>query len=135
LGTLNATSAPKAIDRIISSFPIDEQPQIRASISESLKYVIAQKLLPSKTPHKQVAAFEVLKGTSTIANMIRDEKTFQILSAMQIGRSQGMQTFDEALKDLLRRDQITPATAYSAAQKKEDFESMLSPEFLNSLKA
>jgi len=135
LGTLNATSAPKAIDRIISSFPVDEQPQIRASMSESLKYIVAQKLLPSKVPHKQVAAFEVLKGTSTIANMIRDEKTFQIFSAMQIGRSQGMQTFDEALKDLLKRDQITAETAYMAAQKKEDFEALLSPQFLNSLKA
>ena len=135
LGTLNATSAPKAIDRIISSFPIDDQPQIRASISESLKYVVAQRLLPSKQPHKLVAAFEVLKGTSTIANMIRDEKTFQIYSAMQIGRGQGMQTFDEALKDLLRREQITAETAYAAAQKKEDFEGLLSPEYLNSLKA
>ena len=135
LGTLNATSAPKAIDRIISSFPADEQPQIRASVSESLKYVIAQRLLPAKQTHKLVAAFEVLKGTSTIANMIRDEKTFQILSAMQIGKSQGMQTFDEALKDLLRRDQISAETAYMAATKKEDFEAALSPEFLNSLKA
>ena len=97
LGTINATSAPKAIDRIISSFPADEQPQIRASMSESLKYVIAQRLLPSKQPHKQVAAFEVLKGTSTIANMIRDEKTFQIHSAMQIGRSQRPCTIGIAL--------------------------------------
>ena len=130
LGTINATGAGKAIDRIISSFPIDEQPQIRASVSESMKYVIAQRLLPSKQPHKQVAVFEVLKGTSTIANLIRDEKTFQIHSAMQIGRSQGMQTFDEALRDLLRRDQITPETAYMAAMKKEDFEPLVSPEFL-----
>jgi twitching motility protein PilT len=131
LGTINATSAAKAIDRIISSFPIEEQPQIRASISESLKYVIAQRLLPSKQPHRQVAAFEVLKGTSTIANLIRDEKTYQILSAMQIGRSQGMQTFDEALRDLLRRQQISGETAYMAATKKEDFESFVSAEFLN----
>jgi twitching motility protein PilT len=133
LGTINATGAPKAIDRIISSFSIDEQPQIRASLSESLKYVIAQRLLPSKH-RKQVAAFEVLKGTSTIANMIRDEKTFQILSAMQIGRSQGMQTFDEALRDLVRRDQISGDTAYRAAMKKEDFEAFVSPEFLQALK-
>ena len=134
LGTINATGASKAIDRIISSFPVADQPQIRASLSESLKYVIAQRLLPSKQPHKQVAAFEVLKGTSTIANMVRDEKTFQIHSAMQIGRSQGMQTFDEALRDLLRRDQISSETAYRAAMKKEDFEALVSPEFLQSVK-
>lgn len=134
LGTLNSTSAPKAIDRIISSFPVDEQPQIRAALSESLKYAVAQRLLPSKEPRKQVAAFEVLKGTSNIANMIRDEKTFQIYSAMQIGRSIGMQTFDEALKDLLRRDRITAEAAYMAAQKKEEFEPLVSPEFLRGTK-
>jgi twitching motility protein PilT len=130
LGTLNATGAGKAIDRILSSFPADEQPQVRASLSESLKYVIAQRLLPSKEPRKQVAAFEILKGTTNIANMIRDEKTFQIYSAMQIGRSQGMQTFDEALRDLVKRDQIAAETAYMAAQRKEDFESLVTPEFL-----
>ncbi len=130
LGTLNSTSAPKAIDRLISSFPPDEQPQIRASLSESLKYVIAQRLLPAKESRKQVAAFEILKGTSNISNMIRDEKTFQIYSAMQIGRSLGMQTFDEALRDLVKRNQITPETAYMAAQKKEDFEPLVPAEFL-----
>ncbi len=130
LGTLNSTSAPKAIDRILSSFPADEQPQIRASLSESLKYCIAQRLLPAKEGRKQVAAFEVLKGTGNVATMIRDEKTYQIYSAMQIGRSLGMQTFDEALKDLLRRDQITAETAYLAAVKKEDFESMVSADFI-----
>jgi len=130
LGTLNSTSAPKAIDRILSSFPADEQPQIRASLSESMKYCIAQRLLPAKEGRKQVAAFEVLKGTNNIATMIRDEKTYQIYSAMQIGRSMGMQTFDEALKDLLRRDQISPETAYLAALKKEDFEPMVSADFI-----
>ena len=81
---------------------------------------------------KQVACFEVLKGTMNIANMIRDEKTFQIHSAMQIGRAQGMQTFDEALRDLVKREKITAETAYMAAQKKEDFEAFVSPEFLKS---
>ncbi len=132
LGTLSSTSAPKAIDRLISSFPIDQQPQIRSSLSESLKYIIAQRLLPAKEGRRQVAAFEVLKGTMNIANMIRDEKTFQIHSAMQIGRSQGMQTFDEALRDLIRRDQISAETAYMAAAKKEDFEAFVTPEFLQS---
>ena len=131
LGTLNSTSAAKAVDRLIVSFSADEQPQIRASLSESLKFVVAQRLLPAKEAHKQVPMFEILKGTTNIANMIRDEKTYQIYSAMQIGRSQGMQTFDEGLKDLLQRQLITPETAYLAAQKKEDFESFVSAEFLN----
>ncbi len=130
LGTLSSTSAPKAIDRIISSFTIDQQPQIRASLSESLKYIIAQRLLPAKQGRKQVAVFEVLKGTPNIANMIRDEKTYQIYSAMQIGKSLGMQTFDEALRDLVKRGEISGETAYMAALKKEDFESMVPAEFL-----
>jgi twitching motility protein PilT len=130
LGTLSSTSAPKAIDRLISSFPVDEQPQIRASLSESLKYVIAQRLLPAREGRRQVAAFEVLKGTTNVASMIRDEKTYQIHSAMQTGRSHGMQTFDDALRDLLKRDQITAEAAYMAASKKEDFESLVSHDFL-----
>jgi twitching motility protein PilT len=134
LGTLNSTSAPKAIDRIIGSFPADEQPQVRASLSESLKYVIAQRLLPAKEGRKQVACFEILKGTSNIGSMIRDEKTFQIYSAMQIGRSLGMQTFDEALKDMVKRDLISAETAYGAANKREEFEPLLSPEFLKQVK-
>jgi len=135
LGTLNSTSAPKAIDRIISSFNVDEQPQIRASLSESLKYIVAQRLLPAKEGRKQVAAFEILKGTANIANMIRDEKTYQIFSAMQIGKSIGMQTFDDALRDLIKREQITPETAYMSAMKKEDFEPLVSPEFLSGVRA
>jgi twitching motility protein PilT len=125
LGTLNSTSAAKAVDRILASFPADEQGQVRAALSESLKFVIAQRLLPAKEPRKQVAAFEVLRNTVAVANMIREEKTFQIPSAMQIGKSQGMQTFDEALKALLSAGRITGETAYRAASKKEEFEAFL----------
>lgn len=133
LGTINSTSAPKAIDRIISSFPVDEQAQIRTSLSESIKYVTAQRLLPAKERHRRVACYEILKGDSSIANLIRDEKTYQIYSAMQIGRSRGMQTFDEGLRDLLRRGEIHPETAYLAADKKEDFTQIVSDDFLQSL--
>ena len=130
LGTLNATSAYKAVDRVITSFPAQEQPQIRTAMSESLKFVIAQRLLPGKQKHQRVCCFEVLRATRSVAAMIRDEKTFQIPSAMQIGRSLGMQTFDEALKQLVRRAQITPETAYMAAENKKDFEALVPPDFL-----
>jgi twitching motility protein PilT len=125
LGTLNSTSAHKAVDRILASFPADEQGQVRAALSESLKFVIAQRLLPSKESRKQVAAFEVLRNTVAVANMIREEKTFQIPSAMQIGKSQGMQTFDDALKALVNAGRISGEVAYRAASKKEDFEALL----------
>jgi twitching motility protein PilT len=135
LGTLSSTSAPKAVDRILSSFPADEQPQIRASLSESLKFVIAQRLLPAKSSRKRVACFEVLKATTNISSMIRDEKTYQLYSAMQVGRAAGNQTFDEALKDLTRRELIAPETAYMAALKKEDFEPLVSAEFLRGVRS
>jgi twitching motility protein PilT len=135
LGTLNSTSAAKAIDRLIGSFPSDEQGQVRASLSESLKFVIAQRLIPAKERRKQVACFEVLKNTLAVGNMIREEKTYQIPSAMQIGRSQGMQTFDEALKGLLKAGRITGETAYRAATKKEEFESFVSADFIEGGKA
>jgi twitching motility protein PilT len=125
LGTLNSTSAGKAVDRILSSFPTDEQGQVRAALSESLKFVIAQRLLPAKEKHRQVACFEVLRNTVAIANMIREEKTFQIPSAMQIGKSHGMQTFDDALKGLLAAGRITGEAAYRAALRKEEFEAHL----------
>ena len=76
--------------------------------------------MAAKSGRKRVACFEILKGTTNIASMIRDEKTYQLYSAMQVGRSLGNQTFDEALKDLVRRDLIVPETAYMAALKKED---------------
>ncbi len=132
LGTLNSTTAHKAIDRLISSFSAQEQPQVRASLSESLKFVIAQKLIPGKGDRRRVAVFEVLRGTMSVGNMIRDEKTFQIPSAMQMGRSLGMQTFDGALRELVRSDLIDAETAYMAAESKQDFETMVSPEFLES---
>jgi twitching motility protein PilT len=125
LGTLNSTSAAKAVDRLVASFPVEEQGQVRAALSESLKFVIAQRLIPAVEARKQVACFEVLKGTVAVANMIREEKTYQIPSAMQIGRSLGMQTFDDALKGLLAGGRITGETAYRAAVKKEDFEANL----------
>jgi twitching motility protein PilT len=125
LGTLNSTSAAKAVDRVLSSFPADDQGQIRAALSESLKFVIAQRLLPAKEPRKQVAAFEVLRNTVAVASMMREEKTYQIPSAMQMGRSLGMQTFDDALKALLAAGRITGEAAYRAASKKEDFEAFL----------
>ena len=117
---------------MISSFPIQEQPQIRASLSESLKYVLAQRLIPSGTERRLVACFEVLKGTLSVANMIRDEKTYQLASAMQIGRTQGMQTFDDALRDLQLKKLITPEVAYLYAENKDDFETLVSAEFLES---
>jgi len=132
LGTMNATTAHKAIDRLIASFPADQQAQIRISLADSLRYVISQRLIPSREKGHLVAGFEILKGTMSVASLIREEKTIQIPSAMQIGRAEGMQTHDEALRDLLRRNLISPETAYLSATTKADFEPLVSEEFLQS---
>jgi len=120
-GTLNATSASRVVDRIISSFSAQERPSIRSSIAESLRYAIAQRLLPAKGGGRMVACFEILKSTPSIVNLIRDKKTIQIPSAMQIGQNIGMCTYDVALRELLDRDRITLETAYQYATSKKDF--------------
>jgi twitching motility protein PilT len=130
LATMNATTADRAVERLLSSFPAAEQPQVRAALSESLRFVIAQRLLPAVTSGRLVAGFEILKGTLPVANMIRDRKTSQLRSVLQTGRESGMQTFDEALKVLLRKELIGAETAYMAASSKKDFEALVPDEFL-----
>ena len=132
LGTLSSTTAPKAVDRVISSFPYDEQPQVRAALAESLKFVIAQRLLPVEATRSRVACFEVLVGSMSVSNLIIDDKTYQLPSAMQIGKAYGMQTFDDSLRELIRVDKISAESAYIYATNREDFESLVAPEFLES---
>lgn len=132
IGTLNATTAARAVDRIVASFPAEEQPKVRTSLAESLKFIIAQRLIPAVGTRRRVACFEVLKGTLSVAAMIRDEKTQQIPSAMQMGKGKGMQTFDDALAKLLRLEQISPEEAYLHAESKTAFEPLVSQEFLES---
>ena len=101
IATLNTTGAVASVERIVKAFPPDEQPQVRIALSESLKFVLSQQLLPRKDGKGRVAAFEVMKGTLSVGNLIRDNKSFQIGSMMQIGRTVGMQTRDMAVSDLV----------------------------------
>jgi twitching motility protein PilT len=103
---------------------------VRVALAESLKFVIAQRLLPIDGTRDRIACFEVLKGTMSVANLIRDEKTYQLVSAMQMGKLQGMQTFDDALRELVRAGRISAESAYLHAANREDFESLVSSEFL-----
>ena len=130
VGTLHTTSAISTVDRMVKSFPPEEQPQVRMALSESLKYVVCQSLLPRKDGLGRVAVFEVLKGTIPVGNLIRENKTFQIPSMMQIGRSVGMQTVDQALLELVQAGLITPEAAWRRAEKPDNFESLCDPAFL-----
>ncbi len=99
-GTLHTNTAASTVDRVIDVFPADQQQQIRVMLSESLRGVIAQRLLRRKTGKGRAAAFEILRVTPAISNMIREGKTFQIASAIQIGRKDGMISLDQYLADL-----------------------------------
>jgi twitching motility protein PilT len=130
IGTLHTTSAVATVDRIVKSFPPEEQPQVRMALSEALKYVVSQSLLPRKDGNGRVAVYEVLKGTMPIGNLIRDDKTYQIPSMMQIGRNVGMQTVDVALMELVDSGLISPEAAWRRAEKPDTFEQLCDPNFL-----
>jgi len=123
-GTLHTTTAASTVDRIIDQFPADRQQQIRVMLSESLKGVIAQTLLP-KIGGGRIAALEVLIVTPAISNLIREGKTFQIPSAMQTGKQHGMIMLNDALFDLVQKKLVEPKDAYIKAVDKTNFETML----------
>ena len=123
-GTLHTTTAASTIDRIIDQFPADRQQQIRVMLSESLKGVIAQTLLPKKGGGR-IAALEILVVTPAISNLIREGKTFQIPSAMQTGKNVGMVMLNDALFNLVQKGIVQPRDAYIKAVDKTNFESML----------
>ncbi len=117
LGTLSTTNAPKTVDRIIDSFPAGEQGQIRAALSETLKAVITQRLIPAASNDKMVLATEILIGTMPVASMIRDGKVFQIPNLMQTGKNVGMRIMEESILELLKDEEITPEQALLYAEK------------------
>jgi len=120
-GTLHTSSAAKTIDRIIDVFPAAEKDMVRAMLSESLKAVISQSLLRTKDGQGRVAAHEIMIGTPAIRNLIREAKVAQMNAAIQTGASVGMQTLDQCLSDLVRRNIISLADARMASANKDNF--------------
>lgn len=113
-GTLHTADAPQTIDRIIDVFPSEGQQQVRVQLASVMLGVMAQRLLPTADGSGRVAAIEVLVNTPAVANLIRSEKVHQIRSVMQTGKSQGMQTMEMALRELLQQRIITVDTAKEA---------------------
>jgi twitching motility protein PilT len=120
-GTLHTSSAAKTIDRIVDVFPSEEKEMVRAMLSESLQAVISQTLLKTKDGSGRVAAHEIMIGTPAIRNLIREAKIAQMYSAIQTGSNVGMQTLDQNLTDLVRRNVISSAAARAAAKIPENF--------------
>jgi len=123
-GTLHTTTAASTVDRVIDQFPTDRQAQIRVMLSESLRGVIAQNLC-KKVGGGRIAALEVLIITPAVANLIREGKTFQIASMMQVGKAVGMVTLNDALMDLVAKKLVSPEEAYSKSADRPGFEAML----------
>jgi twitching motility protein PilT len=121
IGTLATSSAPKTVDRIIDSFPPDEQNQIRAMLAGSLRAVVTQRLLPRADGKGLALACEIMIGTVPVSNLIRTERTFQLKSIMQTGRAQGMVAMDDAIDDLFRAGIVDKPTARFWAENKKRF--------------
>ncbi|MDH4063831.1 MAG: type IV pilus twitching motility protein PilT [Acidobacteriota bacterium] len=130
-GTLHTTTAASTVDRVIDQFPADRQAQIRIMLSESLKGVIAQTLC-RRIGGGRVAALEVLIATPAVSNLIREGKTFQIPSMIQVGRATGMISLNDALMDLVTKKIVAPDEAYAKAVDKNGFDALLKRAGLDS---
>ena len=113
-GTLHTKGAANTIDRIIDVFPPEQQEQVRIQLADVLECAISKTLLP-RIGGGRVAAYEILVATPAVRSLIRQNKSFQITSAMQTGKRQGMQLLDDALAELVRSGKITVDTAMTVA--------------------
>ena len=119
--TLHTSSAAKTIDRVIDVFPAAEKEMVRSMLSESLRAVISQTLLKTKDGLGRVAAHEILIGTPAIRNLIRENKVAQMYSILQTGQQYGMQTLDQCLVELVKRNVVSLPEARVKAANKDTF--------------
>ncbi|MDR0777208.1 MAG: type IV pilus twitching motility protein PilT [Azonexus sp.] len=119
--TLHTSSAAKTIDRVVDVFPAAEKEMVRSMLSESLRAVISQTLLKTKDGSGRVAAHEIMIGTPAIRNLIRENKVAQMYSAIQTGQNYGMQTLDQNLIEMVRRNIVSSAEARNKAANKDTF--------------
>src|SRR5712675_1218842 len=124
-GTLHTNSAIKTIDRVIDVFPVDQQEQIRIMVSESLRGIISQQLVPRADGKGRVLALETLPNTPAVANVIREAKTFMLPGIIQTGKKQGMQLMDDALGALRDNGWIAAEEALARADQKQEMRTRL----------
>ncbi|GMT98117.1 hypothetical protein KH5H1_22360 [Corallococcus caeni] len=125
ISTMNTPSAAKTIDRLIDLFPPGDQQQVRLSLSSGLRLIVSQRLMPSADGKSMVAAAEVLTGSVALGNLIRDNKTFQIPSLQQRGKSLGIIRFEDSLADLARSGKATLETVKGFAENPDEIEAMV----------
>ena len=124
-GTLHTSSAHKTVDRLVEVFPSSEQAQIRSTLSDGLRAIVAQVLFKRIDKKGRCAALEILVATPAVRNLIRESKTHQIPSMIQTGKQYGMQLLDDAIMDLYKQGKISPDDAYSKANNKQLFRPFL----------
>jgi twitching motility protein PilT len=120
-GTLHTTNAIRSIDRIIDVYPPKEQEQIRSMVSESMRGVVCQQLIPRADSTGREPALEIMFATPAVANIIREKKTFQLASVLQTGAKMGMITMDDSIAELLRRGLITKEEARYRSESSDRF--------------
>src|ERR1700738_458811 len=120
LGTLHTGNASRTLDRLLDVFPPDQQEQIRIMVSESLRGVISQQLIPRADGKGRVLALEILTNTPAVANVIREPRTFMLPGIIQTGKKQGMQLMDDALVDLCSRGLISAGEAITRADQRNE---------------
>jgi twitching motility protein PilT len=121
LSTLHTTSATKTVDRIIEVFPAQLQSQVRSTLADGLRGVISQTLFKRVDKPGRCVALEIMIATPAVRNLIREGKTYQIVSVLQTGKKYGMQTLDDAIADLLARGMISGDEAYTRCNEKQRF--------------
>lgn len=131
--TLHTNSAAKSIDRMVDTFPGDEQPQIRSMLSESLRMVISQRLVKTADGQSRMAFHDILVNTPAVANLIREGKTHQLSSVMQTGRKNGMIVMDQQILDAARAGKITTHDAWENANDKNLFSQFAPKEVAGNL--
>src|SRR5438309_7399020 len=124
-GTLHTQSAAKTVDRMIDVFPADQQNKIRATLSESLKGIVAQSLFRRVDKKGRVAAMEILVFTTAIANLVREGKTHQIPGMIQVGKKLGNSPLDDSIMEHLRMKRIAAEEAYDKCLDKKKFRGFL----------
>ena len=124
-GTLHTSSAAKTVDRIIEVFPASEQAQIRSTLSDGIRAIIAQVLFKRIDKKGRCPALEIMIGTPAVRNLIRESKTHQLNSMVQTGKKYGMQLLDDAIMDLYNRGWISADEAYMKANDKAKFRPLL----------
>ena len=120
LGTLHTGNASRTLDRLLDVFPVDQQEQIRTMVSESLRGIISQQLVPRADGTGRALALETLTNTPAVANVIREAKTYMLPGIIQTGRKQGMQLMDDALRVLFDRGLVSGEEALARAEQKQD---------------